>query len=60
MQIWVKVQVQNLPLHKQDLAPTQTLFASLPDEDWTFSHYNATVVNVNTGTNWPLSGLTGE
>lgn len=60
MQIWVKVWVQNLPLHDQDLTPAQTLFASPPNGEWTFGRYDTAIINVDVDGNWPLSGLTGK
>ena len=42
------------------MSPAQTLFASPPDNEWTFRHYDATILNVDGDTNWPWSGLHGE
>ncbi|KAF8546335.1 hypothetical protein OG21DRAFT_1527897 [Imleria badia] len=55
MQIWVKVRIQNLPLHNQDIAPPQTLFACPPEEKWTVGRYDAAIINVEAGNDWPLN-----
>lgn len=60
MQMWVKVQFQNLPLHNQDIAPAQTLFASPPNNKWPLGRYDASIINVKAGADWPRSGLNGN
>jgi hypothetical protein len=56
----VKVRIQNLPLHNQDMLPAQTLFTSPPDEKWTLGHYNTAIINVEAGADWPVRSLNGK
>ena len=61
LQIWLKVQIQNMLFHGiQDMSTTQTLFTSLPDTEWAFRHYDATILNIDGNANWPWSGLCGK
>ncbi|KAN0078264.1 hypothetical protein V8E55_010321 [Tylopilus felleus] len=56
LQVWFKVQVQNMPLHGE-ISSVQMLFVSPPQKEWTLGRYDAAVINIEAGRDWPLSGL---
>jgi hypothetical protein len=61
LQIWFKVRIQNMPFHSLCQIPrAQTLFASPPTGEWTLGCYDAAIINIEEGADWPLSSLQGK
>lgn len=61
MQIWFKVQLQDMDIHNASIVqPAQTLNCAPPCDLWTSGQYDTVIVNHEEGYSWPADGLRGE
>ncbi|KAG1834477.1 hypothetical protein EV424DRAFT_1468577 [Suillus variegatus] len=58
MQIWFKVQLQDMDVHNASIVqPAQTLNCAPPYDLWTSGQYDTVIVNHEEGYSWPADGL---
>ncbi|KAG1812038.1 hypothetical protein EV424DRAFT_1473622 [Suillus variegatus] len=61
MQIWFKVQLQDMDIHNASIVqPAQTLNCAPPCDLWTSGRYDTVIVNHEEGYSWPADGLHGH
>jgi hypothetical protein len=61
VQLWHTVRLQQTSFHHSSIIlPAQTVHASPPGPGWPKGRQDAVLVNVEGGSVWPKSGLTGE
>ncbi|KAI6019041.1 hypothetical protein BKA83DRAFT_17080 [Pisolithus microcarpus] len=61
LQIWYKVHIQQRDYHdRTSTALMYTIHAEPPNGHWKYGCYNAAILQVDEGHDWPDSGLTGH
>ncbi|KAI6013393.1 hypothetical protein BKA83DRAFT_96544 [Pisolithus microcarpus] len=61
LQIWYKVCIQQRVYHdRASTALVYTIHAQPPNGHWKYGHYDAAILQVDEGYDWPDSGLTGH
>ncbi|KAG0705937.1 hypothetical protein DFH29DRAFT_799338 [Suillus ampliporus] len=61
VQLWYTVRLQETSFHDSSITlPAQTIHASPPGPGWSKGQQDTVLVNVEGGSVWPESGLTGE
>jgi hypothetical protein len=61
LQLWYTVHLQETAFHNSSITlPAQTIYASPPGPGWSKGQQETVLVNVEGGSVWPESGLTGE
>ncbi|KAI6011849.1 hypothetical protein BKA83DRAFT_4501481 [Pisolithus microcarpus] len=61
LQIWYKVHIQQRDYHdRTSTASTYTIHAKPPNGHWKYGRYDAAILQVDEGHDWPDSGLTGH
>ncbi|KAI6023000.1 hypothetical protein BKA83DRAFT_4493100 [Pisolithus microcarpus] len=61
LQIWYKVRIQQRDYHdRTSTASTYTIHAEPPNGHWKYGRYDAAILQVDEGHDWPDSGLTGH
>ncbi|KAI6019356.1 hypothetical protein BKA83DRAFT_4057137 [Pisolithus microcarpus] len=61
LQIWYKVHIQQRDYHdRTSTASTYTIHAEPPNGHWKYGRYDAAILQVDEGHDWPDSGLTGH
>ncbi|KIK17531.1 hypothetical protein PISMIDRAFT_111211 [Pisolithus microcarpus 441] len=61
LQIWYKVHIQQRDYHdRTSTALTYTIHAEPPNGHWKYGHYNAAILQVDEGHDWPDSRLMGH
>jgi hypothetical protein len=60
IEVWTKVQIQNCSYHApHDIQPAQTANALPPSTTWPSGHADTILININSDSVWPHSGLNG-
>ncbi|KAI6017001.1 hypothetical protein BKA83DRAFT_4128674 [Pisolithus microcarpus] len=60
LQIWYKVRIQQRVYHdRASTASAYTIHAQPPNGHWKYGRYDAAILQVDEGHDWPDSGLTG-
>ncbi|KIK10674.1 hypothetical protein PISMIDRAFT_20186 [Pisolithus microcarpus 441] len=60
LQIWYKVRIQQRDYHdRTSTASTYTIHAKPPNSHWKYGRYDAAILQVDEGHDWPDSSLTG-
>ncbi|RDB15509.1 hypothetical protein Hypma_004166 [Hypsizygus marmoreus] len=60
LEVWNKVRVQNRSYFApHSILPAQTINASPPSDSWLFGRHDVVLINVDSGSCWPCSGLDG-
>ncbi|KAI6023675.1 hypothetical protein BKA83DRAFT_12174 [Pisolithus microcarpus] len=61
LQIWYKVRIQQRVYHdRASTASAYTIHAQPPNGHWKYGRYDAAILQVDEGHDWPDSGLTGH
>ncbi|KAI6009068.1 hypothetical protein BKA83DRAFT_4505299 [Pisolithus microcarpus] len=61
LQIWYKVHIQQRDYHdRTSTTSTYTIHAEPPNGHWKYGRYDAAILQVDEGHDWPDSGLTGH